>query len=104
MNALRKLLADLRLREAVRKADKAHAASGGRYYVVPMVGTGRLVVMDRFNFRKLKQKRYMSPATWIAHLEKSCYYHTPYADGSKGMNEEEKLLGRIRYLAWVESL
>ena len=48
MNIFKKIKASLRLREAVRKADKAHSENGQRYYVMPTSGTsGQLVIMDR---------------------------------------------------------
>ena len=57
MNIFRKIRASLRLREAVRQADEKHKETGERYYVMPAGGKkGQLIIMDRKNFRKLKQK------------------------------------------------
>ncbi len=48
MNIFKKIRASLRLREAVRQADKAHRENGQRYYVMPTSGvSGQLVIMDR---------------------------------------------------------
>ena len=80
----------LRYREAVRKADQAHAESGERYYVMPSVdaeGNPKLVIMDRFNFRKLKQKRYISHKATVQDLKRECFYHTPYRDGTDPMDK-----------------
>ena len=63
MNIFRKIRASLRLREAVRQADEKHKETGERYYVMPAGGKkGQLIIMDRKNFRKLKQKANASTA------------------------------------------
>ena len=61
MNIFKRIRASLRLHEAIRQAEKAHQENGGRYYVMPTSGvSGQLVIMDRNNFRKLKQKHYIN--------------------------------------------
>ena len=75
MNIFKKIRASLRLREAVRQADKAHRENGQRYYVMPTSGvSGQLVIMDRNNFRKLKQKHYINHNTFVRDLEFECFY------------------------------
>ena len=74
MNIIKKLRASIRLNEAVVQADKAHEETGERYYVMPNGKSGKLIIMDRFNFRKLKQKGYLSRSTFVNDLERECFY------------------------------
>ena len=83
MNIFRKIRASLRLREAVRQADEKHKETGERYYVMPAGGKkGQLIIMDRKNFRKLKQKGYINHNTFVGDLERECFYCTTYGNGS----------------------
>lgn len=81
MNIFRKIRASLRLREAVRQADEKHKETGERYYVMPAGGKkGQLIIMDRKNFRKLKQKGYINHNTFVGDLERECFYCTTYGN------------------------
>ena len=84
MNVFKKLRAYLRYREAVRKADEAHEKNGERFYVMPGV-KNTILIMDRYNFRKLKHKGYISHKASVTDLEKECFYATPYKNGSAKM-------------------
>ena len=107
MNIFQKLHARLQLRQAVKLADKMHEADGERYYVMPSFNKTKngkrkhsLAVMDRANFRKLKQKHYIAQKTFVSDLIRECFYHTPYKDGSgkiPGGKLEEK---RAQYFRW----
>jgi hypothetical protein len=103
MNIFRKFRATLRLREAVKLANKAHQQTGKRYYVMPSVGSnGKLIVMDRQNFRKLKQKRYVSNQAHIFDLVRECFYCTPYANGDQYLSEADRKKKVGQYFAWLE--
>lgn len=105
MNFFKKIRASLRLREAVRQADKAHRENGKRYYVIPTSGaSGRLVIMDRGNFRKLRQKHYINHDTFVKDLEAECFYCTPYRNGAGLLSPDAVELRRRRYYAWLETL
>lgn len=106
MNLLQKFFAFLQLREAVRKADRAHAASGRRFYVMPSVVNGRrrLLILDRANFRLLKQKRYIPGRPFVRDLVAECFYSTPYADGSASLTPSLLALKRRQYFDWVEKM
>ena len=97
MNIIKKLRASIRLNEAVVQADKAHEETGERYYVMPNGKSGKLIIMDRFNFRKLKQKGYLSRSTFVNDLERECFYCTPYKNGSGALPEftqkKKKVMG-----------
>ena len=96
----------LRYREAVKKADKAHAESGERYYVMPSVdakGNPLLIVMDRFNFRKLKQKKYISYKATVRDLVNECFYLTPYRDGTGGLDKFGTVLKREMYYDYCQA-
>ena len=96
MNIIRKLRASIRLNEAVVQADKAHEETGERYYVMPNGKSGKLIIMDRFNFRKLKQKGYLSRSTFVNDLERECFYCTPYKNGSGTLTNDPLAIDNIR--------
>lgn len=101
MNVFQKLKASLRLREAVKKAEDAHSQTGERYYVMPLSGSkGKLIIMDRFNFRKLKQKGYISYESHVRDLETECFYFTAYRNGTCGIVPEVENLKRQQYYSW----
>lgn len=101
MNLFQKLKAALRLRVAAKKADEAHRHTGERYYVMPLTGSkGKLIIMDRPNFRKLKQKGYITHNAHVADLEKECFYFTPYRNGTGGIAPEVENLKRQQYYRW----
>lgn len=103
MNIFQKLKASLRLREAVRKADEAHRETGERYYVMPASADRcKLIIMDRFNFRKLKQKGYITNKVYIRDLERECFYFTPYRNGSCAISSEVVNIKRRQYFSWYE--
>ena len=107
MNIFLKIHAFLQLRQAVKLADKCHVEDGGRYYVMPTFNRTKddkhkhaLTVINRTNFRKLKQKHYISQRASVADLLRECFYHTPYRDGSGEIPKyklEEKL---AQYYRW----
>lgn len=103
MNIFRKIKAALCLREAIRQADEAHSKNGHRYYVMPTSGeTGQLVIMDRDNFRKLKQKGYIGIRTFVSDLERECFYCTPYSNGSGELPADIIKQKRASYYSWLE--
>jgi hypothetical protein len=105
MNIFKKIRASLRLREAIRQAIEAHNSNGHRYYVMPTSGSsGQLVIMDRDNFRKLKQKRYINPRTYVRDLESECFYCTPYRNGAGELSAEAIALKKTQYYSWLETI
>jgi len=104
MNIFKKLRASIRLNEAIAQADKAHEGTGERYYVMPNGKSGKLIIMDRFNFRKLKQKGYLSRSTFVNDLERECFYCTPYKNGSGALPELIVKLKRKEYFTYLNSL
>ncbi|MBQ8874690.1 MAG: hypothetical protein IJY60_05225 [Bacteroides sp.] len=100
MKIFKELKGMLRLREAVNQAEEAHRKNGERYYVMPSTGTsGDLIIMDRKNFRKLKQKGYIKRTSFVADLESMCFYATPYRNGVGQIPVRKEL-----YTSWLESL
>lgn len=81
MNRLKTFYALLRFYSAVNQASKAHKTTGERYYVMPVGKKGRLIIMDRDNFRKLKRKHYVTNSATVSDLEKECFFCTPYRNG-----------------------
>lgn len=105
MNIFRKLKASLRLREAIKMADKAHQQTGHRYYVMPQHGSygKKLVIMDRYNFRRLKMKHYIQREARVFDLVRECVYCTGYRDGNQSLSPEYRKKKVIQYFAWVEA-
>lgn len=105
MNIFKQIKAYLRLREAVRKADKSHSENGQRYYVMPQSdASGKLVIMDRNNFRKLKQKHYINYNTFVRDLEVECFYCTPYRNGTGQLSAEAAAWKKKQYFSWLEAI
>lgn len=106
MNAFQKLYALLKLREAVNQSDKAHARNGERYYVMPTSGvSGKLVIVDRANFRKLKHKGYINnKKANMGDLEIECFYHTPYRNGTGEIAPDSIAAKRRQYFSWCEAV
>lgn len=103
IKTFRRFKANLKLNEAIKKADKAHAADGKRYYVLPTSGTsGKLIIMDRSNFRTLKFKHYIDHNAKIKDLERECFYCTAYKDGKGELTQNELDKKRETYLVWAE--
>lgn len=104
MKMFKRFRAALRLKEAVRQADDAHKKTGERYYVMPNGNSGKLIIMDRYNFRKLKHKGYLSRKAFVRNLEMECFYCTPYRNGSGKLPRNVIDLKRKQYISWVMSL
>ena len=108
-------VAKLRYDVAVKKADAAHEKTGERYYVMPTYQKkGKLVVVDRKNFRILKSKHYIPRTALITEngeqvshkiqvpdMIRECFYHTSYKDGSGKITDEEMSDRKEAYLRWV---
>ena len=93
----------LLLREAVIKADCAHIANGNRYYVLP-ANDGKLIVMDRPNFRKLKHKGYITHKARIRDLEAECFYCTPYRNGNGILPPNFRKAKTKAYMQWRKNI
>ena len=104
MNIFKRFRALLRFREAVKVADAAHKKNGQKYYVLPQTD-GKLIVMDRKNFRGLRRKGYISRNASLASVASYCVYCTPDARGRGGSgNLQQKFDEYIKYLTICEKL
>lgn len=103
MNIFRKFIASLQLREAIRQAEEAHRRFGHRFYVMPTFnGSGKLMIMDRKNFRGLKQKHYISNQARVADLRAECFHFT--ADrGGNYLSAADRRRKVKQFLAWTEA-
>ncbi len=81
-------------------ADQAHNKTGERYYVMP-TDDAKLIVIDRANFRIMKQKHYISSRVSVRDLVDECFYHTPYRDGKGELPPDVMELKRRQYYAWA---
>ena len=102
MNILKKLFAFVQLHEAVRRADKEHERNHARYYVMPS-RDGKLVVIDRKNFKILRMKRYIPSHATQRDMLNECFYFTPYRDGSGLITKEARKIKTEQYFSWKEA-
>lgn len=95
----------LRYREAVKKADKAHKKTGERYYVMPSADKGKpsLIIMDRFNFRKLKQKKYINHQATVRDLVSECFYCTAYRNGDGYLDAAGRKIKLALYFSYCKA-
>lgn len=100
----------LRYREAVKKADNAHTKNGERYYVMPATapsgsaaGKPSLIVMDRYNFRKLKQKHYINRNATQRDLLSECFYCTAYRNGDGYLDAAGRKIKLALYFSYCEA-
>lgn len=101
MNVFKRLKAHLMYRDAVKKADEAFERTGQRHYV--MIGAGKkknLLIMDRFNFRKLKHKGYITNQAFVSDLERECFYCTPYKNGNGKLNSMAIGVKKRQFINW----
>lgn len=86
----------LRYREAVKKADEAHAKDGERYYVLPTENRKKLAVLNRTEFRRMKTKGYTHKDATIRDLVNGSYYFTPYRNGEGTLSKKNRKL-KLKY-------
>jgi hypothetical protein len=102
MNKIRKLIAYLRYREAVKQADKAHQETGERYYVP--YGDGKLIIVDRKNFRSLKNKHYIDHKVKVRDLLAECFYFTPYRNGNGYIDDVARKVKLESYYSYIDAV
>lgn len=91
--------ASMRLRYAVRLAERAHRKSGERYYVMPD-HRDRLIVMRRSGMRRLRRYGYMDSHVRMRDVKRECFYCT--ADrGGVSLPQEVIVAKREMYLRYV---
>lgn len=99
----------LRYREAVKQADKEHAKTGERYYVMPATVSEasasaiKLLIMNRKTFRKLKQKHYISQIATQRDLLNECFYCTPYRDGNGYLDAHGRRIKLLLYFSYCKA-
>lgn len=104
MNIFQRFFYYLRLRRAVALADEAYLSTGTRHYVMPGSGPRcELLVMDRRNFRKLKQKGYISDRALVADMVKESFYFTPHRNGDGYLSETDRRRKMRQYFSWIEA-
>lgn len=104
MNIFRKIKVTLQLREAVRKANDAHQKTGNRYYVLPTFnGSGKLIVLDKKDFKKLRRKGYINTKASIRDLINESFYFTPYVNGDGYLSEHDRKRKVLQFFSWVEA-
>lgn len=103
-NAFYQFFDYLRYRTAVNKANRSYEQTGERYYVMPQPGYDRkLIIMDRNNFRKLKQKGYINRNATQRDLLNECFYCTPYANGDGYLDARGQKIKLALYFSWCQA-
>lgn len=103
MNIFKQFYAYLRLRRAVDMAEKAGKKHHCRFYVLPGEN-GSLVVSDRKNFRRLRQKHWIKGAASynMKDVADRAFYYTCHSDGTGFMKESERKRKAHDYYKWYE--
>ena len=101
MNIFYHIKDHLRLREAIKQADKAYQENNQRFYVMP-VNNGQLIVLNRDNFRILKRKRYIPQKTNMQDVVRECFYCTPYSNGKEPMPPFVRKIRAAMYYQWCQ--
>lgn len=101
MNIFRKIKAFLVLYKAVEQADAAYRQHGRRFYVMP-IADGKLMVMDRYDLRRLKVKHYLSKDTNVHTLLSDSFYFTPMRNGLEEIHPQDRKRREIAYYKWYD--
>lgn len=102
MKIVIKLKAKIAFIKAVRLAEDSHAKDGDRYYILPS-GDGKLVVVDKMNFKRLRRKHYIGKNYTPSRLVDECFYYTAnYHEG--GMCDETRRKMMKSYVKWISEL
>lgn len=100
---IRSLKSRIQFNMAKRQAEEQHARTNERFYVIPSE-KGKLVIMDRKNFRMLKRKKYFSQQMSTTNLMLQSYYYTPDRAGKNGMTPESVKARKEAFSLWKEKL
>lgn len=97
---IKRLKARLVYYKAVKEADAASVRNNGnRYYVMPSIARGKVIIFDRSQFRQLKRKHYIKATMNMQDCKKNCFYYTRNRAG-EAMHPLLMEKGRKRFLAW----
>jgi hypothetical protein len=102
MKIIKKVKARIAFTLAVRRAEDAHAKDSDRYFVLPS-GDGKLVIVDKMNFKRLKRKHYVGRNHTPSRLIDECFYYTANCFEG-GMDKERVKKMRRSYTDWVTNL
>ena len=101
MNPFKKLKAFLKLNEAIKQADEAFARTGFRHYILPLQTKKKeLLIVDKKNFKKMKQKGYIDKSITITDVRKYCFYCTSFTNGIDKLSGPELRVKRKNYFKW----
>lgn len=101
MNIFRRIKAFLMLYKAVEQAESARKQYGRRFYVMP-TQDGKLMVMDKYDLRRLKVKHYVSKETNVESLLSESFYFTPLASGLGGLDPQDRKTRERAYYKWYD--
>ena len=101
MNIFRKIKAYLMLYKAIEQADTAREQYGRRFYVMH-TQDGKLVVMDKYDLRRLKVKHYIDRGVNVETLLQESFYFTPLASGLGEINPQDRKTRERAYYKWYD--
>ena len=105
MKIIRRIFAYLRIREAMKLADKAFAENNHRYFVIPSSGiSSKLIVLDRATFRHLKKDGYIESTLSVRDLLHDSFYYTPNDNGKDALPPYGVKAKRLSYYNYVEAV
>ena len=101
MNIFRKIKAYLMLYKAIEQAETARTQYGRRFYVMP-TQDGKLVVMDKYDLRRLKVKHYIDRGVNVETLLQESFYYTALASGLGEINPQDRKNRERAYYKWYD--
>ena len=100
VNLIKRIKSELQFKKAVDEAEKAHEKNGGRFYVLPNKN-GKLLVLDRTNFRILKRKGYIKSNYNMNDVKRISFYYTSGQINDNMISDEEAALRKSFFLSWA---
>jgi hypothetical protein len=101
MNIFRRIKAFTLLYKAIEQADAAREKYGRRFFVMP-TQDGKLVVMDKYDLRRLKVKHYIDKSTNVATLLQEAFYFTALGNGLGELDPQDRKIRARAYYKWYD--
>lgn len=101
MNPFRKLKAFLMLYKAIEQAEAARVKHGRRFFVMP-TQDGKLVVMDKYDLRRLKVKHYLDKSCHVEDLLRESFYYTSLGNGLGEIDPQDRQVRAHAYYRWYD--
>ena len=103
MNTIKLLLASLRLKVAIHKANLMHKSNGKRYYVLPSIQRGKLLILCKQDINALKRAKVIRKSYTHLDVMTHCLYYTADINGNNKSKMSSDLLDKNKKL-WIKHI